>query len=95
MSQTVSLTEKINDGKVNYFVEKLNNYPHIQRNVLKLWGSQKCSSYLASLTIVSPDRTDRQGFPLEDLETIKNLIEMHDDMFPKFSNPPAPFDFPI
>jgi hypothetical protein len=63
-------------------IDKLDQFPHIKRRLEFQWGSKECRLYLHSLTIA--DRPNRRGFPFEIVTTIYDLLELHDDEFPKF-----------
>lgn len=63
-------------------IARLEKFPHIKSKVEFQWGSKECRLYLHSLTVA--DRPNRQGFPFEIVTTIYDLIQLHDEEFPKF-----------
>lgn len=61
-------------------IEWLDKYPHIQKKLDLYWGYKECRDYLGSLTM--SDRPNRQGFPLDTVMVIDELIDLHDSQFP-------------
>ena len=69
---------------MNELIDKLNNFPHIQRK-LWMWGNRECRQYLESLAL--SDRPSRKGFPFEIALVIQELVELHDAQYPQFRPP--------
>lgn len=67
-----------------YLIGDLDQFPHIARRVEITWGDTACRKYLYGLTIDDSSRSHRQGFPLPILNTIVDLLDLHDVTFPQF-----------
>jgi hypothetical protein len=61
---------------------RLEKFPHITRRIAVQWGTRECREYIHSLTVASETRTARQGFPLDALEAILELLQLHDKSRP-------------
>ncbi|MCC8997435.1 MAG: hypothetical protein LM517_10415 [Nitrosomonas sp.] len=57
------------------------NYPRIAEKILLHWGYKEFYPFIEKLLVVEKDR-NRQGFPLEVLEEIFLLQEIHEKKFP-------------
>lgn len=71
------------------------NYSRIAEKILLHWGYKEFYPFMDKLLVVEKERS-RQGFPLEVLEEIYLLQEVHDKKFPstrpsldRFNNPIA------
>ena len=63
-------------------LQQLGHYKHIQFRVELYWGTREFRPYIQEL--LTPKRSNRKGFPLCDLQTILDLLELHDETFPQF-----------
>jgi hypothetical protein len=82
------------EDNLNYdtLISELGNFPHIQGNLLNLWGTKECRNYLNGLIFntsgrvsISSDGIPRaRGFPLDVIQVITNLLLLHDTQFPEF-----------
>lgn len=63
-------------------LQQLGSYKHIQFRVELYWGTRELRPYIQEL--LTPARSGRRGFPLCDLQTIQDLLELHDERFPQF-----------
>ena len=67
-------------------------FPHIAKKLIYLWGSKECMEELEDLInfIPSDDRPTRMGFPFYAIQELVTLQEIHHKQFPnlntKFSN---------
>jgi hypothetical protein len=71
-------------------IKKLDKFPNLQNKIEIMWGTQQCRDYIDDLCI--DDRCEarpRQGFPFETLLTIESLLDLHDQLYPQFSNQPC------
>jgi hypothetical protein len=57
------------------------SYPRIAEMIRLHWGYKEIYTYINKLLIVDKER-NRQGFPLEVLEEIYILREIHEKLFP-------------
>ncbi|WP_295623261.1 hypothetical protein [uncultured Nitrosomonas sp.] len=57
------------------------NHPRIAEMIILHWGYKEIYQYINKLLIVDKDR-DRQGFPVEVLQEIYKLQEIHEKLFP-------------
>ncbi|PSJ17308.1 hypothetical protein [Nitrosomonas supralitoralis] len=80
----MSLKNSINDfgtflGDKESLLDK--NYPRIAEMLKLHWGYIEIYQYINKLLIVDKDR-NRQGFPVEALQEIYILQEIHEKLFP-------------
>lgn len=69
--------------------DRLTNYPHVVEEIQAIWGSAACRAYMIGL--VTQDRDGlRQGFPFDAFNAIRDLIDLHDVLFPHWQ-PARPF----
>jgi hypothetical protein len=71
-------------------LQLLHRYKHIQTRVELYWGSKDLRPYLSEL--LSPNRIGRKGFPLNDLQVIQELMELHDSEYPALAPKFDPWD---
>ncbi|AGX86882.1 hypothetical protein [Candidatus Symbiobacter mobilis] len=64
-------------------MQHLNKYPHIVKNIEKMWGSKNCRDYILDLTNDTRGGT-RKGFTLEQGLELVNLLNKHDEEYPEF-----------
>ncbi len=69
------------------------DYARILQRIELLWGSKEAINYLDSIFLGdSQDRSGRQGFPIEVMNEIVQLKQMHEFLFPSLDvNPYDPF----
>lgn len=60
-------------------------YPRIAQAIQLQWGYHEIYSYLNKLLVVEKDR-NRNGFPLEVLQEIHVLQQIHEKLFPATKN---------
>lgn len=68
----------------------IEKYPHL-KYINESWGTFHCREFLFNL-ILDTREGNRQGFPLEDMTVIMDLLSEHDLKFPKLeegSRPPS------
>ena len=70
---------------------KLGSFPHIQRKLDLVWGTEFGRPYLFEL--LHPERIGRKGFPFDVLLAVQDLLELHDQTFPHFKPRDATWDF--
>jgi len=80
----MSLKRSINEfgaylGDKESLLEK--NYPRIAEMIQLHWGYKEIYQYINKLLVVDKDR-DRQGFPVQVLQEIYKLQEIHERLFP-------------
>ncbi|SEG23820.1 hypothetical protein [Nitrosomonas ureae] len=80
----MSLKRSINEfgaylGDKGSLLEK--NYPRIAEMIQLHWGYKEIYQYINKLLVVDKDR-DRQGFPVQVLQEIYKLQEIHERLFP-------------
>ena len=80
----MSLKKSINEfgvylGDKESLLEK--NYPRIAEMIQLHWGYQEIYQYINKLLVVDKDR-NRQGFPVQVLQEIYKLQEIHEKLFP-------------
>ena len=70
-------------GMIDSYIDV--NYPHIAKKLLLLWGEPECLMELDNLLnySYSPDRPNRQGFPLQVMTELFIILEKHHKEFPK------------
>jgi hypothetical protein len=73
---------------LNSILLQLSAYPHVLSKLDLLWGTKDCRDYLTNL--VMNDRDGRQpinakGFPLEIINLIICILEIHDELYPHFA----------
>ena len=71
-------------------LERLSEYPHVQTALDLMWGTNECRNYLYQLIV--PGRDGRKGFPVEDLDVINDLLQLHDKYYPQYSLHNDPWD---
>lgn len=59
-----------------------NRFPHIAQRMDGLWGKQELHTYLNQL-ITSNKKTNRAGFPIEIMQALYHVMNLHDDFFPQ------------
>jgi hypothetical protein len=64
-------------------LDKIKLFPHVAQRVDLYWGTDRCRQYLQDLLLA--DREGRQGFPFNVVLVVQDLIELHDQQFPKFA----------
>lgn len=59
-------------------------FPHISKIILYLWGSEECLAYIEELLnfIPTPERPFRKGFPFQALKELLIVMEYHNSKFP-------------
>lgn len=80
----MSLKKSINEfgdylGDKESLLEK--NYPRIAEIIQLHWGYKEIYQYISKLLVVDKNR-DRQGFPVQVLQEIYKLQEIHEKLFP-------------
>ncbi len=80
----MSLKKSINEfgvylGDKESLLEK--NYSRIAEMIQLHWGYQEIYQYINKLLVVDKDR-NRQGFPVQVLQEIYKLQEIHEKLFP-------------
>ncbi|MBY0499729.1 MAG: hypothetical protein K2P74_09020 [Nitrosomonas sp.] len=80
----MSLKKSINEfgdylGDNESLLEK--NYPRIAEIIQLHWGYKEIYQYISKLLVVDKNR-DRQGFPVQVLQEIYKLQEIHEKLFP-------------
>jgi len=80
----MSLKKSINEfedylGDKESLLEK--NYPRIAEIIQLHWGYKEIYQYINKLLVVDKNR-DRQGFPVQVLQEIYKLQEIHEKLFP-------------
>jgi len=58
------------------------SYPKVAEMIQLHWGYKELYLYIQKLVVVERDQ-NRQGFPLEVLQEIYKLQEIHEKVFPK------------
>lgn len=58
------------------------SYPKVTEMIQLHWGYKELYLYIQKLVVVERDQ-NRQGFPLEVLQEIYKLQEIHEEVFPK------------
>ena len=61
------------------------HYPHIAKKLCLFWGEPECLQELEKLLnySYSPERPDRQGFPMQVMTELFIILEKHHEQFPK------------
>jgi len=78
--------------KLQNFIDNLSMFPHIQKNIQTMWGTEKCRWCIHSI-MRQDDRPYRDGFPLYVFRTLYHIAMLHDDEFPQFRPKAGPWDF--
>ena len=78
--------------KLHNLTDNLHGFPHIRRNLHKMWGTEECRWYIHSI-MRQDDRPYREGFPLYVFRTLYDISLLHDEEFPQFKPSPGPWDF--
>lgn len=65
-------------------LEKLDNYPAIQKSIRHLWGTLELRHYFEHIIVNGPDRYRRNGFTLETLNVLLELSKLNDDVLENF-----------
>lgn len=62
-------------------------FPHIAKKILFLWGSQECVDYIEQDLLhftPTPERPERAGFPLQVLLELDIILNEHIKRFPLY-----------
>lgn len=65
------------------------NHPIVYSEIVSLWGSKQCRTYLSNLAFAPDGREGRRVFDFSELLEIESLKEQHDKQFRHFK-PIAP-----
>lgn len=65
------------------------NHPIVYSEIVSLWGSKQCRTYLTDLTFRPDDKEGRRVFSFNELLEIESLKEQHDRMFRQFKPLPS------
>ena len=80
------------ENNAKTLISKLDQYPHVQNNIIEKWGTSLCRDYLRGLIYNTSGRvTDymkASGFPLDTINVIHDILELHNVTFPKFNGKP-------
>lgn len=69
---------------MHHLLYRLRAFPHVVNRVEIQWGSRECRDYIFSLTIEDDTRVHRRGFPFDALNTLVELLTLHDYYYPFF-----------
>lgn len=56
------------------------NFPHILKRMLALWGQKQMAAYLTGL--MQPPAANSKGFPNEAIAEIQRINEIHNEKYP-------------
>lgn len=73
-------------------IDTLSAYPHIQHKLETLWGTKDGRDFINGLIFNTSGRITssvdgipkNQGFPLSVIQTITDILVLHDTQFPEF-----------
>lgn len=64
------------------------NHPVVYSEIVALWGSKRCRTYLSNLAFAPDEREGRRVFSFSELIEIESLKEQHDRQFRQFKPVP-------
>jgi hypothetical protein len=59
-------------------------FPHVSKNLIIRWGQKEFRIYADSL--ISTTRKNRQGFPIEIIQELDIIVNVHNELYPQYKS---------